>query len=157
MEPATRTAHYLDQVEDDGFWGATEDLAHDGGEALPSAALTLASAGFANVEVGEGFLAGAVAAMKVASHVSNFSNLSPVRIAGLAPSRRSEVLMLSVPVDAGRRVALDPSDGRFAVFTVEGDGLQVTKQRWSGLDREERRSLEQAGIVDSGGYLVTTS
>ena len=76
-------------------------------------------------------------------------------MAGLAPGRRSEVLLLSVAVAAGRRVALDPSDGRFAVFTVKGDQLAVTKQRWSGLDQDERRSLEHAGIVDDHGHLVT--
>jgi hypothetical protein len=135
-DPFQRGLTYaLHDVWTDGFWPATEDYTHDTFEQVPSAALTA--------------LGGAGRALpRAASNASYLSTLAPgVATAGAMP----KLLRLSVPTaDGSTRVALDPADGRFVVFT---NGTATGRTRWSKLDGDERAALREAGIVDKRGHL----
>ena len=120
----------------EGFWPATEDYVHDTFEQVPSAALSSV-----------GGVRGA-AVPRVASNASYLSALAPAPpTLGAMP----RLLRLSVPTgDGATRVALDPADGRFVVFTEE---TAVRRTGWRGLEGDERAALKAAGIVDRKGHL----
>jgi hypothetical protein len=160
LDPVLQGTRMVHDVRVDGFWAAAEDHAHDSCAQVPAVAATLWGVAPGLGALAEAGAAGRAfaAAGRTASNVSNLSYAAPHR-RGVGQATVRRLVALSVPVagDPDRRVALDPSDGKFVVLQAprdQGDGITGTRSRWSGLRDREREALQRAGIVDRKGHLL---
>jgi hypothetical protein len=151
LTPQVRVEAYAHELRDDGTWATAEDVSRDTSQQLPGALLTVAGFGAGAVAEGTTTMRALAALRQGASDVSYASMLAP----GASGQTRAhgDALLLSVPGDDGRRVGLDPADGRFVVFRPADRGFTEQKTRWSGLGEDDRESLQRSGIVDRRGHL----
>ena len=151
LSPQVRVEKYAHELRDDGIWATAEDVSRDTSQQLPGALLTVAGCGAGAVAEGTTAMRALATLGEGASDVSNASILAP---GTPGPTRaHGDALLLSVPGDDGRRVGLDPADGRFVVFHPADHGFTEQRTRWSGLGEEDRESLQRSGIVDRHGHL----